>query len=671
MSDSRTLSASISVFQPQRHHQRTKVGALQNLHPSPFCCCRPCCGSTKSTRVRSHWRLPHPWVVFFFFLVAHAPQPTNSFLAVPLAWSSLLLQTRSFIPAPSTTTMTRPYRNQCTTTADDTGKSSTVPSSSSDSDSAAPLYITVGPPCCGKTSWFQRQFQAPTANDKAAPTILDIALDDQRDVYIPVPTRCLLTKQAANENETNKQEEANMHQDRLLLQRQLHGKTLLQRIEQDNVELRLVLQRWVGDLSPEEFKIAITACLTSNDQCNSESDDTHQAIRDWIATVEAFLSPSPSSSSSTTSSLQPPPPPLPLPKETMVFCVESLFRPHPETNQSAIQTATELLNSATIPRTTPIGWGNTNAKARDYIVALDCAMTQKRPVYFVREEVPTGMDQEQQQSISHKMMEHMSLTTLWHRNLQRYAVTGRYLPAMAVKICRDRVDELVNQAYDIARRSNQHPTSRKPQENIEDTTDRLSQPTPLQLDQALTSLAGTPEFYFLMNDNRQITKKYRHGNTSNYRHQNPPSSKGGPGRQGGAPPGGSGGGRGESGRTGPSSRPSQLYDNQRQGESRSSQNQQPQSQQRQVSHNMADHKHQRRVGDSDGQKPQERSSPPSYDNRFSRTTSSQPDSSVLGRVKVDCSGRNDDDGRRKRFRKGGRSNTPSAAAPPTTGTASF
>jgi hypothetical protein len=523
----------------------------------------------------------------------------------------------------------------------------------------------VGPPCCGKTSWFQRQLDPTTSNDTVAPTIWDVALDDQRDVYIPVPTRCLLKKNTAQEDETNKQEEATMHQDRLLLQRQLHGKTMLQRIEQDNVELRLVLQRWVGELSPEEFKIAMTARLTSNDQSNSSNGDTHQVIRDWIATVEAFLSPSSSSS---------PPPPPPLPQETMVFCVESLFRPHPETNQSAIQTATELLNSGTIPRTAPIGWGNTNAKARDYIVALDCAMTQQRPVYFVREALRTEMDQEQHQSaVSHKMMERLSLTTLWHRNLQRYAATGRYLPAMAVKICRDRVDELLNQAYDIARCSNQHPPSRQPQEDVEDKEDRLSQPTPLQLDQALTSLAGTPEFHFVMNDNRQIIKNYRHGNKNNYRHQNTPSSKGGPGRQGGAPPGGGGGGRGESGRMSPSSRPRQLYDNQRPRESKSFQNHQPQSQQRQAPHRiMADHKHPRLVGDSNRQEPHERP-PPSYENGFSRNTSFQPDPSLFGRVTIDRSGLNDDDRRRKRLRKGGRSNTPSAAAvaPPTTVTASL
>ena len=374
--------------------------------------------------------------------------------------------------------------------------------------STAPIYITVGPQCCGKTTWIQRQEKSGSGE------ILDISLDDGRDVYIPVPTRCLLNIEDTVKNNTETEKERD--DDRKILKRMLHGKSLMERIQSDNLELRLVLQRWTGKLSEEDFKLAMTKHLgtAANDDPNSEKISS-ESIENWIATVEDFLG---GSSNHTP------------PDETMIFCVESLFRPHPETNRSAIQMATELLHktgesSQRIGKNTKKGavaWGNTNSKPRDYVVALECAAAQHRPVYFVREEkclddsnrganpnmssTDRRSNKEGINSVgTETMMPRASLRTLWLRNLHRYAKTGRFIPANSMELCRHRVDHLLDQAYQNALAK--HSTGR----NIDGSRDesgRRNDEFELSVDQALVSLAGTRDFRFIMDHNRRIIKEY-------------------------------------------------------------------------------------------------------------------------------------------------------------------
>eukprot|EP00980_Cylindrotheca_fusiformis_P006252 scaffold1338_cov121-Cylindrotheca_fusiformis.AAC.2 len=220
--------------------------------------------------------------------------------------------------------------------------------------SSAPLYITIGPQCCGKTTFLKEKLKAQ-----------DISLDDQPDVYVPVPTQLWLDSyyRAASNNSTTQQQEIP-----LLLQQRVQGKSIHDRMIQDNTELNLILQRWDGRLSPQNFAIGILQHYASLRPMNGNTANS-TAIRMGhmlVQVVEAFLS------SST---------PPKLPEQTQVFCLESLFRPHEQTKQSAIQRAHAMLRQA--PSHIPIAWGNTNSKGKDYQQALEIACQTRRPVYFV------------------------------------------------------------------------------------------------------------------------------------------------------------------------------------------------------------------------------------------------------------------------------------------------
>ena len=387
---------------------------------------------------------------------------------------------------------------------------------------AAPLYITVGPQCCGKTTWIKQQ------ESNCGGCIIDICLDDMRDVYVPVPTRCMLN---IDSSPSNKRGYAKQDNDQWLLEQVLHGKSLIHRIQQDNVELRLVLQRWMGHLSAKDFELAMTKHLSSasfpGDVSDKQTEGRHECNKAWIATVEDFLFPS-------SPGFETPSPP----EEIMVFCVESLFRPHPETNRSAIQFATELLFESAKARErhqshlqrnssqTPVAWGNTNAKPRDYVVALECAVAQGRPVYFVKE--TTFWDAEESPETSHTFgdkakkrdseeeiikkrfsneiaiprMQRVPITTLWRRNLQRLSKTGKYIPASVIELCRQNVDQMLDQAYKLATTNRVAKKSSKDFRNNEEELEQFE----LAVDQALVSMAGNREFRYVMDDERRIFK---------------------------------------------------------------------------------------------------------------------------------------------------------------------
>jgi hypothetical protein len=149
-------------------------------------------------------------------------------------------------------------------------------------------------------------------------------LDDQQDVYVPIPTDVFL--QAYDDEGTDSKPDNERTQ---LLQQVYQGKTLAERIR-ENVELILILRRWNGDSSASEFERRVKSYY--------EERELSEAVAiALVKTVEDFLSNQPD-----------------LPKETDVFVLESLFKPHPQTRQSAIQRAHEELRET--PKHIPIAW---------------------------------------------------------------------------------------------------------------------------------------------------------------------------------------------------------------------------------------------------------------------------------------------------------------------------
>jgi hypothetical protein len=91
-------------------------------------------------------------------------------------------------------------------------------------NTAAPLYITVGPQCAGKPT-FLTQLER-----RLSTTIEDITLDEQLDIYVQVPTEYFLQKEEEGMNNS-------------FLQRGIQGKMLASRIYdlESNGELRAIL----------------------------------------------------------------------------------------------------------------------------------------------------------------------------------------------------------------------------------------------------------------------------------------------------------------------------------------------------------------------------------------------------------------------------------------------
>jgi hypothetical protein len=273
---------------------------------------------------------------------------------------------------------------------------------------AAPLYITVGPQCCGKSTLLKTM---------EGGKVKDISLDDQPDVYVSVPTNVFLDCITNRSTDIESLE---------LLQQVYQGKNLQERIHNDNDELGVILQRWNGDMSQEEFHRTIQALYASREL-------PLEVAEQLVVIVESYLK-----------RKKPGSKPRSLPKSIDIFILESLFLPHPDTQQSAIQGAYEELRMT--PIHIPIAWGNTNSKSRDYSQVLEIAFQTRRPVHFVICHPSLACGEKQgvtTESSSLITLPWMDLSDLLKRNLKRLKKTGRYIPAFSIADCCKRVESLV------------------------------------------------------------------------------------------------------------------------------------------------------------------------------------------------------------------------------------
>ena len=193
--------------------------------------------------------------------------------------------------------------------------------------------------------------------------------------------------------------------------------------------------------------------------------------------------------------------------------MESIFRPHSTTNRTAIQRAHDQLRQT--PSYVPVAWGNTNSKSSDYQKALEIACQVRRPVRFLICAPPTAIGDEQGLPVP-PHIPWSSLSVLLLRNLRRLAQTGRYIPAISIAECCNRVEELVGRA---ASTSNQ-PISPF---GIEQRLVALSRPQ--------TRDRRPAEYYYQLSSHRLICKQYpkagpkKHGTSKRHRNQKNKSNK--------------------------------------------------------------------------------------------------------------------------------------------------
>ena len=368
----------------------------------------------------------------------------------------------------------------------------------------APLYITLGPPCSGKTTWLKGQ--------SAQPSVVDISLDDQPNVYVPIPAELF----AASADKIL-EKKALSSESQKLLQTSIFQKTLQERLlSRDTQEMRFVWQRLSGTITKDELESSLRKSHEERVQNGRHNHNRQQqqhrnkqktaasdlygdiVMTTLLGSVERVVG-----QRQQTQSVSP------LPETVDLFVVEALFRNKPG-NITGIERATNLLKQT--PNTTSVAWGNTNTKPSDYSQTLEIAQQQGRPVHFcIFDSGPHSLNDKDNDASGNNCDElknslfdlpHVSYSQLMDRNIQRLVKSGRYVPSKAIWDASSRVETLVSDAIGQVR----HSKTRVADSNTTTATAATSV-TKLELDRQLARLAG-----FDMKDDCTVSKMSGGGN---------------------------------------------------------------------------------------------------------------------------------------------------------------
>lgn len=344
------------------------------------------------------------------------------------------------------------------------------------SSSVQPLYITIGPPCSGKTTWIKRQ------SSKLGSDIVDVCIDDQPGVYYALPTSWFLSNCSSSDDASKGQ---TLSPNLPTKETTIFGKTVRERIA-EQAELRFVLRRLAKIISAEEFQTALGSCTLP----------LH--IRPLVEVVEDIMHNAETNNQS-----------IALPMAIDLFVLEAIFRPSTansldgdeEDSYSALERIDLLLNDQSkVPLSSPVALGNTNTRAREYSKALALAEKTNRPVHFAvfyDEEmriprIPCRSDSAIGQGDNtgiFDMFVEGSYYGLIRRNIDRLLGTGRYIPTNVIWDMRERTIELVNDAFEVCQQQNDFASG---------STSMIK----LRFHQSLAQLAG-----FEMNDDRLVSHR--------------------------------------------------------------------------------------------------------------------------------------------------------------------
>lgn len=335
----------------------------------------------------------------------------------------------------------------------------------------APIYITIGPQCAGKTSFLQKLYNVEASHSENAniakhhlhsTPVCDISIDDQTGVYLPLPKELFLADKCVNNS---------FHQQ--ILSRMIHDKSIEERInDSSNDEQRYILQRLHNIITANDFAERILSMeVDANTRRNwnqlmeytGGNDDNHRDHRYFlIEIVEKTLERHG---------------PTCIDKVDL-FIVESIFRNQDdgllsflseqpnhnhmrrpqsidESSLSGLSTAIQNLQQfACHPNkmNIPLAWGNTNTKSRDYASALDAAVMSGRPVYFI-----PYMDVKKKDMLESQdglILPNVGVVSLLERNIKRLVTAGRYIPSKAIIDTSVRVDQMMNRVMRDLKTSN-------------------------------------------------------------------------------------------------------------------------------------------------------------------------------------------------------------------------
>jgi hypothetical protein len=267
------------------------------------------------------------------------------------------------------------------------GNSSAMTDQPATRENPAPLYITIGPPCSGKTTWLRQRQGA---------VVRDICLDDQPGVYRPLDS-CYFW----NEDSTND----------AILQESVVNETLAQRLRAaDQAELRCLCAYVAGKLSRGDLQLVLEQQQQQQQQQRQQSSP-----RNLVPTILTALDVHQRDHTD-----------LVLPGTVDLFCRQVLFTRID--NVSAIDAAMEALRQTPVSQS--VAWGNTNLRASDYAIPLQIASDQGRPVRFV---IFDGRSDDEANNILTFAGDAFDLPAadldeLMLRNIKRWLQTGRYIP---------------------------------------------------------------------------------------------------------------------------------------------------------------------------------------------------------------------------------------------------
>ena len=313
------------------------------------------------------------------------------------------------------------------------GERSTIGTSSSSQDEEsnrrAPLYITVGPQCAGKTTVLSKILKDGASGGE------DVSIDEQKGVYATIPTQFAYSINPIYSKDAMKQ--------RLWLPNNpmIHGTTLKDRcLHPSQYELFLVFQRLCNKISATDFKHALKNCIPA-----PFAIPTQDQRDELIGCVEETLLRSTTTTTAGASSVF-------QSSNIDLFVADAIFK------GGGLQSAQAQLSqhcSSSNSHHQPVAWGNTNTRPREYITALQCAEYYQRPVHFI------VFGEEQHLLLSSSSNNTAATTTrftlpfvnraeLVQRNLNRFCKTGRYIHVKAIHEAMVRTEDLLQKAKNIS-----------------------------------------------------------------------------------------------------------------------------------------------------------------------------------------------------------------------------
>jgi len=327
--------------------------------------------------------------------------------------------------------------------------------------SPAPVYISIGPPCSGKTEALRHML----LQDGYDP---DLVFGEKQEIqvssdsaYYRIPLEGFLFP--------NSTYLKGVSEEVLIGSTTVQERLLDPTFEASDEELRLVLLRVAGRISEEEFQHGIWEVGTNSGSLHNIGRNQFyqeylpvaveqvvvQAVSEVICRME-FMQQDENETmeelpykedatnsgkrnvakcnykSNTTTATQQP---HLLSARALISTPHvDLFVPQRVMNHIP-QASRQLLDYVKNPenRQIPIFWSNTNSRPKEYVAALEAAEQSERPVRFC----------------AWKVQWEVTPTELLRRNVARFRQTGRYIPAGAVHATQGRVERLVSGAKSL------------------------------------------------------------------------------------------------------------------------------------------------------------------------------------------------------------------------------